>query len=192
MWRHKLVKKNYNTHIAQHLTKQQPDNEIWSINRTTTEIFFSKIMNKIRERILTSKFANCKAYFIDCKVILQDFLGFVKQTFLIFKRIYLTDKIDWPFLEKYNSSKNISFIYSSLTQQTSKLTSSIPRIGHFSQDNLYIQLIHFSHYLKRRHKHEIEHSHCIYTLYLYFIFFVFIFYVFIIVLIKFALITNSE
>ena len=155
--------------------------------------FFQKSWTKSGNKFSLQSLQIAKRILLtDCKVILQDFLGFVKQTFLIFKQIYLTDKIDWPFLEKYNSSKNISFVYSSLTQQTSKLTSSIPRIGHFSQDNLYIQLIHFSHYLKRRHKHEIEHSHCIYTLYLYFIFFVFIFYVFIIVLIKFALITNSE
>ena len=35
--------KNYNTHTAQYLMNQrQPDNEIWSVNRTTQEIFFFK------------------------------------------------------------------------------------------------------------------------------------------------------
>ena len=34
---------NYNTHFTQYFAKQnQPDNEIWSFNRTAREIFFLK------------------------------------------------------------------------------------------------------------------------------------------------------
>ena len=42
---------NYNTHIAQYLTKQrQPDIETWSINRICKEKYFSsKLMQKIRQ-----------------------------------------------------------------------------------------------------------------------------------------------
>ena len=39
------------------------------------------------ERILTLHFANCDAYFINCKVILYDFLNFAKLTLLIFDLI---------------------------------------------------------------------------------------------------------
>ena len=42
---------NYNTHIAQYLTKHgQPENETWSIYKIyQEEYFFSKIMHKIRQ-----------------------------------------------------------------------------------------------------------------------------------------------
>ena len=41
---------NCNTHIAQYLPKErQPDNEIWSVNRTSQEKYFvSKIMQKMK------------------------------------------------------------------------------------------------------------------------------------------------
>ena len=44
--------KNYNTHIAQYLMNQrQPDNEVWSVNRTSQEKYFSlKIMQRMRKR----------------------------------------------------------------------------------------------------------------------------------------------
>ena len=43
--------KNYNTHIGQYLTNEmQPDNEIWSVNRTFQEKYFlKKIMKKMRQ-----------------------------------------------------------------------------------------------------------------------------------------------
>ena len=43
--------KNYNTHTAQYLTNErQPDNEIWLVNRTSQEKYFSlKIMQKMRQ-----------------------------------------------------------------------------------------------------------------------------------------------
>ena len=40
---------NCNTHIAQYLTKWQPDNEIWSVNRMEQEKYFpSKIIQRKR------------------------------------------------------------------------------------------------------------------------------------------------
>ena len=43
--------KNYNIHIAQYFTNQrQRDNEIWSVNRTFQDKYFSlKIMQKMRQ-----------------------------------------------------------------------------------------------------------------------------------------------
>ena len=43
--------KNYNTHIPQYLTNlREPDNEIWSVNKTSQEKYFSlKIMQKMRQ-----------------------------------------------------------------------------------------------------------------------------------------------
>ena len=47
---HNLVHDNYNTHIVHCFTKsRQPDDGIWSVE-LTREIFFSKILQKMRKK----------------------------------------------------------------------------------------------------------------------------------------------
>ena len=78
---------NYKTALDTVLKCKNANHQFKDIMEQVNDLQFTKCLSSFRERILTSHFADCEAYFINCEVILLDFLNFAKQTFLIFDLI---------------------------------------------------------------------------------------------------------